>query len=250
MSKYHFTVEFTREYTTHDINLPSDERVTVVSDPTWDSCADSLAMLENPGKYILTPELITTVERPQAIHIDPAVIASRVKDVQEISLEYPDSTILLGTPTGDSPMSKQHNGLLFIRNGNITGQTWGLPPHSQASPGSFYQPTVRPEETVQPVVGSDLLRYAAQCCLDGQQEAPRQNSIGPAAKTILASSCWITPDSVNYPGATQTAAEQYVRQICGLLFENCAQLETVVMCDRLAVDMFVEQPLNFVARRG
>lgn len=234
MSKEQFSIDFMREYDTYNVPLLHGESVTLVSEPTWDLFADSLSMLEDPGTYILTPELITAADRPQPASVEPAVLAERVRDVQEISLDCPKSTILLGTEMAYEYAQSSRNSIVFIKNGAITGQA--------RADAARLVPTIRP------LIYSDLPYRNVYQPLHSEADTTLED-IGHTAHTLLIGACWSAPPHIEPLGISGATPEQEMHRICGLLFGRYAQLDTIAMCDRLPAAAFTEQPLNFVARR-
>lgn len=256
MSKEQFTIQFIRDHDTHDVAFDDGQTVTLISEPTWDRFADSFSMLEHPGTYILSPELITTAGMTPGeeakVH---AVIAERVEEAQEISLEHPGSTILLGTATVDSNLPKPRNSTVFIKNGELIGQTHKMPPYNKGEFDFFYQSTapgstMRPDPNTQPIICSDLLYHAVEERQYDGIGLPYADSIKDTASTILVNACWAPPMAEGWAQAPESHAESTLRSICSQLFARYTQLNTVIMCDRAPEIIGHGQPLNFAAYRN
>ena len=256
MSKENFTTTFFREYDTRNVTFAHGQEATIISEPTWEQFADSLSMLEEPGTYVLTPELITSAEPTgDYANIEPAVITSRIRETQEISREHPDTTILLGTATVRAGSSGLRNSIVFVQDGEIIGQTHKMQPRTAAMFDFFRQPndateTLRLGTDIHPVICSDLLYFARQDQSYDNTRLPYQDTIGDAS-TIFASSCWTPPHVEGQYETAENLVEESIQKICGLLFEQHVRLDTIVMCDRQhdVVSMNAKRPFNFVAQR-
>ncbi|HEX7963368.1 MAG TPA: hypothetical protein VF466_02140 [Candidatus Saccharimonadales bacterium] len=252
--------DFRREHGTHRFTLSSGERVTAVSQPSWQAFVASAARMGNPGDYLLTPELITVSPEPTPAEFPqvPAMLESRHDKMRILSRWWPDAILVLGSLTLDTP--RPRNELLFLQGGQITGHNPKLP--YLASEAEVFHQAYDPSEHQQPnrttvgMICSDLLFHSKEggeqiTMLHRNLAAEYVDPIGPDVRTLLVSAAWITP---YIPGIRPE--QEGVRFIDPLqyavrnLMDRHPGIQDVVMADQLSPGTPASGPVNFHAQRA
>jgi len=195
-----------RFYRTHGAltcTLADGSYMTGISQPSWERFSAALSRIEDdPGRFILSPELITVSPEPSPAEFArlPERVAERVETVQGASRQWPNTTVILGSLTFDTP--KPRNVLHFIKNGEITGTNPKLP-YLSAEAGVFHQAydpaeQQRPDRTTVAMICSDLLFHSWRGRTEPQilgRDLSQEyaNPITPDTTTVLVSALWATP---------------------------------------------------------
>lgn len=97
--------------------------LTAVSAGNWTDFTERLEGILPIDRLIVSPELITCTEIESAnVSESRELIESRIEQMKKFSINFPEATIVLGTAIfGDE--EKPKNGALFIKNGEIVGET-------------------------------------------------------------------------------------------------------------------------------
>jgi hypothetical protein len=103
--------------------LKDNNQITAISANNWTDFNNFLNTITSVDRLIVSPELITCTELETENVVDSKkLIEERIDKVKTISTQYPEATIILGTAVfGGEEKSK--NGVLFIKNGEVIGQS-------------------------------------------------------------------------------------------------------------------------------
>jgi hypothetical protein len=250
---------FVREHGTHQFPLVSGERVTAISEPSWDRFAAALEQVERPGAYVLSPELIVASPEPSSLDEVPAMVERRIDEARTLSQRMPQTTLLLGSASMTG--TRIRNELLFVRNGEITGHSPKLP-YMPGEAQVFHQ-VYDPREHQQPdrrtvgMICSDLIFHSrrgwGQAGLPGRDlEAEYVDPIGPDVRTVLISGIWITPyDHAlgHNPSIEEPRFIDPIKWAVRKLMHDHPRLQDVVMADQMPPGAPGSGPVNFHARR-
>jgi hypothetical protein len=249
------TVEanYARSYGQHDFVATSGEVVSVVSEPTWESFYRRLESSERLGDFVLSPERITFPIGLNDIPASQADIERRIADVQELSLERPDTTIVLGTPTFNNPTGRPANSLIFITAGEVAAQTnKGFSTYPAEERVFTLRQATASRTTAQAFAGmvcSDILdeRTGNGYEVGGEQDSVQK--ITADTRTVLLSACWAIP-LVGIPEAVMPSGNhesRFRRQLEGriaLLFSRNPGVREVIIADRLPPGSKLDAPYN------
>ena len=247
---------FVREYGTHHFELHNEQTVAVLSQPTWETCADALDEIVRSGAapdYILTPELITSANEPlEAIPARREDIEANIERVRLLSQDCADTTILLGSATFSQTLSRPRNSTLFVRGGHIYGQTHKRTMSSPRERDIFDASLafhVRPQTAVMSLVCFDFAQTAVDAITWTQPE--RKPTGWMEIETMFVSACWaIPPVSKHFLAASEKRHMEVLRKSADALFEGYPKLQTIVFADRVPAGSLITEPLNFYARRN
>lgn len=245
---------------------PALQTVSVVSQPSWELFCSSIraSSRQSLGTIALGPELITFPDGLKAIPHQRELIEDRVNQLRMISLDYPETTFVFGTPTFDDSRngSKGHrpsNSVLFVQKG------WVLAQHNKQYPslgaGEKDVFTFEQEETldhtidpsIAALVCSDIIGEAAsddtrEMLLSGVGTDP-DKLIGDDVRTVLLSSSWAYPikpdplagDLAMTDGRFRNALEMRV----GRFFEKHPNVREVIVADRVPAGITgIKDPYN------
>lgn len=252
--------DFRREHGVHRFTLSGGERVTAVSQPSWQAFVASTARMGDPGDYLLGPELITVSPEPTPAELPevPAMLQRRHEQMRVLSRWWRHTTLLLGSLTLNTP--RPRNELLFLRGGEIIGHNPKLP--YLASEAVVFHQAYNPSEHQQPdratvgLICSDLLFHSKEgreqiALLHRDLEAEYVDPIGPEVRTLLVSASWITP---YLPGIRPE--QEDARFIVPLqyavrnLMDRHPGIQDVVMADQMPPRTPASGPVNFHAQRA
>jgi hypothetical protein len=248
---------FVREHGVHQFELIDGDTVTAISQPTWGAFAYSLGATAERGSYVVSPELIVASPESRDPEATRLLAARRIEQTKQMSWQFPQTTVLLGALTFDTP--RPRNELLFIRGGQEVGRTPKMP-YSPAEASLFHQ-AYDPAEQQQPdphtlaIICSDLLfhrwRGSGQELEGRDLGAEYVDPIGPEVRTLLVSACWITPFVEGIKPEHETARFiTPLRFAVGSLMHRHPNLQDVVMADQLPPGTPASGPVNFHARRA
>lgn len=235
------SVVITRDYGVGEAVLHDDTYVTVISQPTWGTCIAAYRELDDPGRFVLTPELITLAGLdPSSGSLTEAqlLVEQRIAEVTRLSLQYPDSTLVLGTPLYYPELSKPRNAVLLVSRGVERQRIHKQVAISRFEREAFYQPGHRedmllPEPGVLPLICSDMFG----------------DHTDPNVHTILVSACWATPVMPDGAGASKDKdLEKFLGETVRRLYLRYPALMTVVMADRSFLASQTARPYNLWAR--
>jgi hypothetical protein len=252
-------ITFVREHGVHQFELSGGGLVTTISQPSWERFATALSRVDNPGDFILSPELITVSPEPSPGEMAgmPDVVEQRTEQVRTVSQRMPETTIVLGSLAFDTP--RPRNTLLFVRDGEMTGRSPKLP-YLAAESAVFHQAYdpaehQRPAPQTDAIICSDILFHRdrgqyQEGLPDRDLVAEYIDTIGNA-RTLLVSSLWISP---YIPGIKPEHEEARfvnpLRYAAGSFFYHHPSLQDIVMADQLPAGTPASGPVNFNARRA
>ena len=237
----------------YNLELANGTAVTGISTDTWESFAEAFESLrENPqpaGNIIVAPELITIApyeigDPYEALGVN---VEERIANARDMSAAWPDSTLILGTPTTSPTGAKPKNSLLYVKAGEIIGQASKLPllvgvetPYERATSAQVSQP-LPDMSNVLPIISSDLLFHRLReddkiAFLANGRPRPEDtytDPITPQTDTLLVSACWQRP--LLEKGKVRRDAD-YVTPLhaaAQALFRKYAALQDIVVIDRM-----------------
>ncbi|HSX07509.1 MAG TPA: hypothetical protein VLG11_01300 [Candidatus Saccharimonadales bacterium] len=244
----------------HTFELTTGLTITGISANTWDDYEQYLHGLTSTGQkigdIILSPELITAAPDPAPDESNQTIMRraqSRVAAAAEISQDYPDSTLIIGTVIPVQRAGMFANGAVYIKNGKQLGETRKMP-YSPLEAEFFTQATVSSvsqplpgRRNVLPIICSDLLFH--RHTTDFKRDALPINKvtgrysdpINPRIDTLLVSAYWQIPgvdmgdvvrSDVGSPGGGQGYLNtmQYAART---LFRKYIGLADIVVVDRV-----------------
>jgi len=251
--------EYVRAYGQHNFVSVTGATVSAISQPTWEDFAGALEAASYLGNIILSPELITSSEELLKVVPDSrAEIEARVEETRQLSFKIPDTLIVLGTATFDSPSGRPANSQLFIQDGAVVAQNNKRYSYYPLEKRVFtmQQTTARPQSPSRRFVGmicSDLLGEGASSTSNvlsvGSDEAGPPPIVGMGTESVLFSSRWavsvqsafdIDQYNINREDWFRRALEKRML----LLFRKYPALREVIMCDSLISTSGVEDPFN------
>jgi hypothetical protein len=253
-------IRFIRAHGTHAFPLADGGRVTGISQPTWERFSAALGQVENPGRFILSPELITVSPEPSPAKFAglPERVAGRVGMVQEASRLWPDTIIILGSLSFTE--ARPRNVAHFIRDGEVSGTNPKLP-YLSTEAAAFHQ-AYNPAEHQQPdratvaMICSDLLFHHWRGQADPQilgRDLRQEyiNPITPEVTTVLVSALWATP---HVPDMGLEYEERRfadpLRFEAGRIMHDHPNVQDVIVIDQLpAGTVAATAPFNMHARR-
>jgi hypothetical protein len=253
-------IRFTRAHGTHVYTLADGGRVTGISQPSWERFSAALGRVDDPGRFILSPELITVSPEPSPAEFAdlPERVAERVDMMRDASRLWPDTTILLGSLTFDT--LRPRNVAHFIRGGEVTGTNPKLP-YMLSEVKAFHQ-AYDPAEHQQPdratvaMICSDLLFHHWRGRTDPQilgrsLEQEYVNPITSDVTTVLVSALWATP---HVPDLGLEYEERRfadpLRFEAGRIMHDHPSVQDVIIVDQLpAGTAAATTPFNMHARR-
>lgn len=257
--------ESTRRYHgVHRFTL-NDTSVTGLSAQNWSGLESLLDQTAQLDQIVVTPELITVAGQGlDTVPNSKELVQSRVEFIKSLSKKHPSSMILLGTPTYP-PEGKPNNSILFIRNGEVIGQT-----NKRSSPvdAEHYNLNLVPEEPPSLIPGTDIsvliCADLATCSIYGPNQltntvehnkllkfTKRNNMIGtnpkflhPEATKLIVASCWgvggnrewmdgMDPDLVYMNSFLLRSSS---------IFESYPQIDEILMIDRAPLASPEDQP--------
>lgn len=99
------------------------KKLTGISADKWTDFTNNLSQINEFDKLIVSPELITCTEiESENVTESKELIESRIEQTKKFSMNFPETTIVLGTAIFGEE-EKPKNGVLFIKNGEVIGQT-------------------------------------------------------------------------------------------------------------------------------
>ena len=246
---------YARSYGQHDFVAAGGEVVSVVSAPTWEDFYGRLQSSRRLGDFVLSPELITFPAELEAIPAAQADIERRVDDVRQLSLERPDTTIVLGTPTFNDPTGRPANSLLFIAAGDIAAQTnKSFSVHPVEKEVFTFQQAVAPATSLQRFTGmicSDMLGEGRRVVRRVAGDQPPRQKVTPGTETVLLSACWAVPLVQDIFPESQIFINDHEKRFrlplearIAMLFARNPNLRDVIVADRLPAGSEVEGPYN------
>lgn len=250
---------FERKHGTHTFNLKDGRRVSAISQPSWNGFEVALQQLDNPGDYVVSPELITVSPAPTSLAGIENIIAGRTARALEISQQMPQTTILLGSVAILSRSVKPRNVMHFVRDGQIVGTTPKMP-YLDTEARFFYQAynaaeQRKPDSQTLGMICSDIQFHAKQGRVqlglpDRNLGAEYVDPISPQVNTVLIGAHWIAPYDLSLGGDLET--ERFIDPLkisVRDLMTAHPNLTDIVMCDQLAPGTSFSGPVNFHAQR-
>jgi hypothetical protein len=254
MSRYReldgIEVDYRRHHGVHHYDLADGTPVTSLSYPTWEEFEIVLGSLPSTSGYITSPELITATVPLEDMPQMQAEIEARVKHVQQISLDHPEATVLLGSANVDE-FGIPRNSLVVINGGKIEG-------HFDKR-GSMWPPERRVfSRTDRPQAILRSAGHSALVCSDigsagrwGINASPEFNLVGAAKESVLVGSCWAYPVAEMFPGMRPSGDGKGdgryrppLEDSIVALFQSHTDIKEVVMTDRTIPGVSNTPPYN------
>jgi len=247
------SANFVGEQGVYKFDLANGAVVTGISANTWESFTENFESLRgNPqsvGSIILTPELITIAPYEIGDPLDALQVnvEERIMAARDMSNVWPDSTLILGTTMSGPMAAKPKNALLYIKAGEIVGQTSKLPylpvgveaSYERATSARVSQP-LPDMPNILPMISSDLLFHRLRTdtkvtfLANGGSEEPYVNPITSQTDTLLVGACWQRP---LLEGVSKVRREEdYVFPLhvaAQSLFRTHATLQDILVIDRM-----------------
>lgn len=270
------TVEFgfRRSFGRHDFTTSGGKSITVISEPTWEEFWETTSSATDLGQIVVSPELMTSPVQLDQVDASQRLIERRVAQVSELSRSRAGTTFALGSATFKNRSGRPANSVLFIKDGELIGQTnkaWSL---SILEKKYFtlrpYSRSARLASKIVSLVCSDIIgeRYASQppvkdqnpvigyreALLIGSDYHCPDKKVKAQTETVLLSSCWAVPLSKLFetdPPAIKDA--RYRRQLeisLASLFRMRPALLDVIIADRSIGDSSEQLPFIGQFRRG
>jgi hypothetical protein len=261
------TAALLRKEGIHNFELHNGQTVTGFSFNTWKGFKHTLERMaeasETIGSLLITPELVTIGNQPiEMVVPSRPVIKKRIKKVMELSTAFPESTIVLGTPTF-RPSHKPRNSLVYIKDGQEIGRTYKLPGGSSVEPQVFEQAKTFSDScalpnhpSILPMLSSDLFLHTWTDNLlgymfsgDKAHDGKKQPSpFTDVVDTLVVSAGWNVP-VVNHEWVRND--DYHIKQLdffAQKLFVERPQLQDIVVVDRLphpvAPGVGQQEPIN------
>ncbi len=246
-------LNFIRNESVHNFDLANGTTVTGILADTWEDFAGTFESLRNNpatiGSIILAPELITIApyEMGDPSDVLQVNVEERITAARDMSTVYPDSTLILGTPTTDPAAAKPKNSLLYIQAGEIVGQTSKLPylpegmetPYERATSAQVSQP-LPDMPHILPIISSDLLFHhlptesKVAFLANGGPEEPYADPITTQIDALLVSACWQRPLLENADKVHRNAGYFLpLNMATQSLFRAYATLKDILVVDRM-----------------
>lgn len=235
-------IDFYRSYGVHNVSTHAGDSITIVSQPDWDTFAESVASLntQDVGSLVLTPELITSPDiTSRDVWAQQRIIEDRVEDIKGLTRRLPDATLLLGTAAFEHTVEKPRNAVLFLKNGQEVGRTYKAEP-TVFEEMELYQ-EARPEEVRKPVA-----HVASLICSDFLF---LRNHLHNTAGTITVSSRFAAPTGAEESKPIRESDIRAVVEEDIFDWPRLSNVQTIVMADTLPPQSHAQGPYNFVARR-
>jgi hypothetical protein len=238
--------EYRLNHGIHHWCLPEGS-LAAVSASTWTDFRELMEQIDERSPFVVSPELITAAEEGSDI-VDPVIIQKRICELQDISQRVPDTTILLGTPSFES-RGKPKNSVLYLRDGNVIGQTHKRAPATQWERDNFTfeaeePPSIIPGTSMGVLICSDLalislydrpsydlnatLRLIGKSNLIGK--APR--FIHDEAQSLVVVSCWGVGSQFGRGYDPDEYYQFQLQCIAASVLRNTEQIRQIVMVDR------------------
>ena len=246
---------YTHEHGLHRLNFSSGETVTAVSAQTWSGYLSYLKQINRRDKLVVSPELMTFTGRPlHEVSKARDEIENRIDEIKKFSIQHPNTTFLLGTPTFE--MTKPRNSILVIKVGEVIGQTHKRSGATAKERDNFDLPV---EELPMIIPGTDI---GVLICADlattsiflrpGQDQeifnealrrSGRESFVGkqptflhPQTKKLILPSCWGVGGNQQLikPGDANNYYKLQLRNLAWSLFEN-SKLEEIIIVDRTPI---------------
>lgn len=235
--------DFERAYGVRHVPMPGEDFVTTISQPDWLTFRDSLDNVISSGEagdFILGPELITSTDITlDEVAVQRIVIEERVHEAKLLTLQCPDTTLLLGTAVFDVIGARPRNAVLFLRDGDEIGRTHKAHTEVRAEQEVFYHsnaPDVqRPVSHIAALISSDII------------DPP---TVVEGTNAVLISSCWGAPIGHPSTPSSDSRLRDALTMFTRELFENNPHLDTAIMADRVPAASQAVAPFNFVATRA
>lgn len=248
----------------HSFELTNGLTITGISANTWEDYEQLLQNLplttQKIGDIILSPELITAAPDPAPDEPNRAILQcarNRVAAAAEISQEYPDSTLIIGTVIPLRRTDMFANGAMYIKNGEQLGETRKMP-FSAAEAEYFAQATVSsvskplPDHpNMLPIICSDLLfhtrttAFKREALIINKTVGQYIDPINAAIDTLLVSGYWqipgtdmgdvVRPDRRSGPGHEPGYLDT-MQRAAKILFEKYVGLADIVVIDRVPLE--------------
>jgi hypothetical protein len=246
---------YLHEHGFHRLSFSTGEMVTAISAQTWSEYLSHLKRINAQDKLVVSPELMTFTGRPlREVGQTKQIIKGRINQVETFSLQYPNTTFILGTPTFNT--SRPRNSVLFIKQGKIVAQTHKRSGATQEEQDVFdlpvhEKPSSIPDTDIGILICSDLamasflsrphfndkflnqtLKTAGQASFINTQPT----FLHSQTKKLIIPSCWgvggnkklMTTREVNKYYQVQ------LRNLSWALF-NSSKIEEIIMVDRTIV---------------
>jgi len=254
-------VTIRREHGIFQYPLAAGGHVTAISQPGWEHFAGALTNLNDPGQYVVSPELITTSPIPEDLSRIGGIIAERSDQVREVSRRWPETTFILGTlSVGQTALPR--NGTTFYRAGAEVGRNPKMPyiPGEAAIFHAAYDPAEhrQPDTETVAMVCSDLSFHSGRgkqyVWEDRDVRTEYVDPISPDVRTIFISSMWIVP--AIQTGLQNMHSDMERRRFVSPVRVNILRLmqqhpgvQDVIMVDQLPPGSPGFGPINVHARR-
>lgn len=254
------------------------ERVALLSAQSWHELVAQLSVLNRSVSVVVTPELITLTGLPRvdSVALHQKEIEHRVSRIVEWSKLNPAIKVLLGTPLFAEGFEKPFNGVLFIHNGIISGESRKRAGVNQAEMALFSfsadEPAALvPETLLSVLICADLSNFVlfqeeqdirdrifellGRTSLIGVEEV---HMIHPQAEHLVVLACWGSGGNAQLlKDSTQAEIDEYywwaLVRMAHVALKICPTLVSVLVCDRApewgAVGPVSSQPLNAVISR-
>ncbi|MCL4360643.1 hypothetical protein M1555_05340 [Patescibacteria group bacterium] len=245
-----------------------------ISVRTFDEFVDGMRFVRPDDRFVVSPELITIADIPwEDVPGAIDVIYERIARVADRSLDTPGTVYVFGTPTVTSE-GRLRNSAVFIRNGEIIGQTnkrlGAVVGEYETFEFPADEPAVRiPGTDVSVLICADIIaatllrtKYSDRHLGARERQFNRlvdahNEFVAHDAKQLLIVSCWgigANPNFLDVDDVDGTYAMN-LRSAFLRLFHQYPHLEEIVMVDRAPNGggeelLFASShPFNIYARR-
>lgn len=256
---------YEREYGVHNFEMYDGRTASVISQPDWEHFffVARMATPRSLGEVAIGPKLITFTEGAKSIPSHRTLVAERIGQMRQVSVDHPGTTFIFGTPTFDDSRngSRGHrpaSSALFVNGGKVRAQVNQQYPSSQAEKDVFtFQPEEELPSTIDPelavLVCGDVAGEAGsddtkEMLLRGTGQSEAVDLLDGSVRTVLISSSWAKP--LDYgPGADGSPLldgryRQSLETRVGSIFQDRPGLEHVIVADRVADVPGIEGPYN------
>jgi len=252
MNEKNYSVDYKRSPGNYEFITKDGTPVLAMAFPDWDGFSKSLSSChEDNSGYIISPELITMPSSLDEIRMNMDTINDRIREVQDLSKNVPNSLILLGTPTLDGN-DELRNSLAVIKDGQINGyidKRGAMWPDEEKE----FSSNLREQSKLKSLghtalICSDLVTAMAYGCED---ETSRGDWIPSDAETLFVSSCWAIPqyNGINTPKSYEDRFKGGLEKVVSSIFSDYSNLKEVIMVDREAPKKLVDPYIAHFKRR-
>jgi hypothetical protein len=254
-----FSVDYQRSYGQHEFVTGNGTAVSAISAPSWETYYEKLAASPSLGNIALSPELITTSMDPEAVAAARYEIAVREVAIKKLSLEFPQTTFVLGTAAFDSPDGRPANSQRFIVDGQVVAQ------NNKRFSAQLFEKLIfsmrqndnLPTSNLSNVAGavcSDILgltttgSYAENILNEGSDEPDPPAIVEDDVDTLIVSACWAVPlRCIGLMGPARDDETRFRTALVGRMrkvFQMYPGINDVIVCDALPSNSKVKAPFN------